>query len=650
MGIKAFVKGVLTEKQNRKYESLLAQRQCTYEQWLCDREKDWRAACGTATGCEDFYLVVLGEGQPVEDWQQRFGCFFENNPNVKVAYGDEDLRLEDGMLTDPWFKPDWSPDLLDCCRYFGSLVAVRKEHFEKIGAFYHRVDPKAWDELFGEDWQKQGQVLHLQDPARSHEWLRTCVSAGYTRGAESVGHLPQILFHSTVHAREHFLQTDAFFLSQQTDLMKHFFEEALLQTEEAPIVSVIIPSKDHSDILRQCLDGVRVAAEVPCQIIVVDNGSNPENRGKVEALLQQMEETPMGEVHFRCEYLYQPMEFHFSKMCNLGAQAAKAQYLLFLNDDVVLQEGCIPELAARAGRAYTGAVGLKLLYPEDGRIQHAGITNLPMGPVHKLQTLPDDSEYYDRRNRLVGNYLAVTAACLMIEKKKFLEIGGFEESLAVAFNDVDLCYRLYEAGYSNVCINDRYAYHHESLSRGADESIEKVERLLRERDILFARHPKLAGRDPYYAEHLNRDGLDVRIAPGYRTAKNRCEKVTEVLPGKLSAAYREDPCLLVRVEDLREKMIYGYSVVLGDDNSNYDFSLILRHAEKEESFVLPFERQFRPDLAENMPDQIRVELAGFWVDVSGLTLPAGKYSIGVLAKNQVSRLRLVNWSNRRIDF
>lgn len=650
MGIKAFVKGVLTEKQHRKYEALLAQRQYTYEQWLGDREKEWSAACGEMTEWEDFYLVVLGEGQPVEDWQQRFGWFFAHHPKVQVAYADEDLQSEDGTRTDPWFKPDWSPDLLDSCLYFGSLVAVRKEHFEKVRTYYYRVNPDVWNELFGQEWQNQGQVLRVKDPAQCHEWLRICVSAGYTRGAESVGHLPQILFHGTDHAREHFLQTDAFFLRKQADLIKLFFEEALLQEKEVPVVSVIIPSKDHPELLRQCLDGVRVAAEVSCQIIVVDNGSSPENRGKVEELLRQMEEIPMGEVRFRCEYLYRPMEFHFSKMCNLGAQAAKAQCLLFLNDDVVLQDGCIPELAARAGRSYTGAVGLKLLYPESGRIQHAGITNLPMGPVHKLQTLPDDSEHYDRRNRLVGNYLAVTAACLMIEKKKFLEIGGFEESLAVAFNDVDLCYRLYEAGYSNVCINDRYAYHHESLSRGADESIEKVERLMRERDILFARHPKLAGRDPYYSDYLNRDGLDVRITPGYRTAKNRCEKVTAALPGKLLSAYREDPCLMVRVEDLRDNMLYGYCVVLGDDNSNYEFSLILRHSEKEESFILPFERQFRPDLAENMPDQIHVELAGFWVEVSGLKLPAGKYTIGVLARNQVTRLRLVNWSNRRMDF
>lgn len=292
---------------------------------------------------------------------------------------------------------------------------------------------------------------------------------------------------------------------------------------------------------------------------------------------------------------------------------------------------------------------MKLLYPSDCRIQHAGITNLPMGPVHKLQTLTDDKVYYGKANRLVGNFLAVTAACLMVEKKKFLEVGGFETSLAVAFNDVDLCYKLYEAGYSNVCINDRYAYHHESLSRGADEPAEKVRRLLRERDILFSRHPGLYGRDPYYSDYLNRDGLDVRIVPGYPTSKNHCQKVTEGLTGTKLSAYREDPCLLVRVEDLRDHNLYGYTVVLGDDNSHYAFSLVLRQEESGQVLVIPLERQYRPDLEENLPDQRNVALGGFWVDVSGLNLQGGSYSIGMLAKSRVNRTRLLQFSNRSLD-
>ena len=650
MGIKELVKGALSKKVNKEYASLLAERQCSYQNWLDRQEELWHSRCQGQPVCEDFLLILFSEGEPTDQWRQRIGAYFAAHPKALVVYADEDRLDGDGKPADPWFKPDWSPDLLDSCLYFGSLAAVRTEHFEKIRSFYDRVDPKAFEELFGEDRRSGGDVLRVTDLALGRRWLHTCVSTGYAKGAETVGHIREILFRSAEACRDKFLRADSFCEEQKTELMKHFYEEALLQTEKGkPIVSVIIPSKDHPELLKQCLDGVRVAAEIPCQIIVVDNGSSEENRLRVEKLLQEMERVPMGDVTFTCEYLYQPQEFHFSKMCNLGAEAAAAECLLFLNDDVILEDGCIPELAARAGRAYTGAVGMKLLYPSDCRIQHAGITNLPMGPVHKLQTLTDDQEYYGRTNRLTGNFLAVTAACLMVEKKKFLEAGGFEESLAVAFNDVDLCYKLYEAGYHNVCINDRYAYHHESLSRGADESAEKVRRLLRERDILFARHPKLSGTDPYYSDDLNRDGLDVRIVPGYATSKNCCQKVTESLPGSMLSAYREDPCLMVRIEDLREKNLYGYTLVLSDDNSHYAFSLLLKNEDSGQVLVIPLERQFRPDLAENLPDQRNVELGGFWVDVSELKMMPGSYAIGMLAKNRVNRTRLLNWSNRSLD-
>lgn len=649
MGIKSFVKGVLEGKVNREYNELLASRQCSYPEWLAEKEKGWLAQCSNQPVCEDFLLILFGEGELAEQCKQRIGVYFTMYPKSLVVYVDEDRYDAEGQLADPWFKPDWSPDLLDSCLYFGSLVAIRGEHFEKVKSFYDRVAPETLTRLFGEDWQSKGDVLQVADLLCGRKWLYNCVCGGYTKGAQSVGHLPEILFHSKKASRDAFMQQDSFCVERNTELMTHFFEEALLQTEERkPIVSIIIPSKDHPELLQQCLEGVQKAAEVPCQIIVVDNGSSQYNRGKVEGFLREIENSLAGDLTFTCEYLYQPMEFHFSRMCNLGAKAACADLLLFLNDDVLLEKGSICALAARAARDYTGAVGLKLLYPSDHRIQHAGITNLPMGPVHKLQTLTDDGEYYGRGNRLVGNYLAVTAACLMVEKRKFLEVGGFEESLAVAFNDVDLCYKLYEAGYSNVCVNDRHAFHYESLSRGADESVEKVQRLLRERDILFERHPLLLGRDPYYSEYLNRDGLDVRITPGYATSKNHCQKVTEGVPGTMLNAYREDPCLMVRIEDLRQKNLYGYAVVLGDDNSHYEFSLVLKSG--GQTRVVPMERQLRPDLEENLPDQKNVALCGFWMDLSDLPLEPGNYIIGVIAKSKVGRTRLLGFSNRCLDF
>lgn len=130
-------------------------------------------------------------------------------------------------------------------------------------------------------------------------------------------------------------------------------------------------------------------------------------------------------------------------------------------------------MVSRALQPYVGSVGLKLYYPDSVKIQHDGIVNLPVGPVHKLQFMEDDRSYYFGRNRFTQDCVAVTGACLLIRTEVFREAGGFREVLRVAYNDVELGFRLLEMGYYNVVWNDRFAYHHESLSRGSDESPEK---------------------------------------------------------------------------------------------------------------------------------------------------------------------------------
>ena len=134
----------------------------------------------------------------------------------------------------------------------------------------------------------------------------------------------------------------------------------------------------------------------------------------------------------------------------------------------IIQSDWLIRLVLKAVLPRAGAVGAKLLYPDSATIQHAGITNLRVGPAHKLQFLSDDEEHYYGRNRGVHNMIGATGACLMMRKKVFEEAGGFFEGLAVAFNDVDLCYTIYENGYYNIERNDVVLYHHESLSRGKE--------------------------------------------------------------------------------------------------------------------------------------------------------------------------------------
>ncbi len=703
MGIKSLVKQVLMEQQNRRYRKLLSDKTVTYEEWVAEQEAR-RWGLEGAVECDDparegtavsFVVLCCGNGETSKKANKYIARYFMENPNAVLLYGDEDVWDENGVRRTPWFKPDWSPDLFDSCFYFGSLVAVRRALFEKIAR--EQTKENSGDKFLGAkketiaaketdgDGLQNLEYYEFTDLKRYVELVRSCVKSagGYQRHCDAIGHFPGILYHVNEEQDwEQFVGVDSL-LSDGTD------PDGKAECDgfgTLPSVSVIIPSKDNPVILQKCVGACLATAYPHLEIIVVDNGSNSENRERIEEMTA-------------IRYLYCPMEFNFSKMCNMGAEAAAGELLLFLNDDVELcQPECLKKMAEMAARDYTGAVGLKLYYPNSVKIQHAGITNLPMGPVHKLQFKENNECYYFGANHGCRNFLAVTAACLMVEKRKFQEVGGFCEEMRVAFNDVDICFGLYELGYHNVCVNDSYAYHHESLSRGEDESREKLERLLGERKKLYERHPSLEGVDPYYSVHLNRGGLDTSIRPTYETGcdetqlvsggDGKCGQETARAVSKVSGnfnteGYRQDNCLLLRVEDSREGRLIGYGVVLGDNNACYEKALLLKsevsakktevsdgksevlagesatavgnqgaefQAEIEEQiFAVSIRGNYRVELAENMPDQENVALSGFDIRIGKGTVPAGRYLVGMAARNRVTGLKLINWSNRVVE-
>lgn len=648
MGLRDLAKQVLVEQQNRRYEKLLAQKQTTYAQWT---QRRMLFSEGESKIISADYQVFSSEnGRLSADAGIKIDCYFKENPHILIAYGDEDVWGKNAEPSSPWFKPDWSPDVFKHHFYFGNLVIVRKSLLTQV---------------------ERGECS-------LEEWIYQCVQAvgGFEKSSKAIGHISEVLFHndtleSMMKNVNPYVASSHGENSDSSSNVDEGIEESanasardmLMQTDTCPQLSIVIPTKDHPAVLEICIQSIVAnCEEIAYEVIVVDNGSNDENKALIEALLESVS-TPEHPIY----YIHHPMEFHFSKMCNLGARAAKGEVLFFLNDDVELcQESGIKQMLENAKCAYTGAVGMKLYYPESKRIQHAGIVNLPMGPVHKLQFMEDEQEYYFDSNRCPKNVIAVTAACLMIEKAKFLEAGEFPMDLRVAFNDVSLCFRLFELGYHNVCRNDLCAYHHESLSRGGDESAEKLERLMQERAVLYQKHPSLQGYDPYYSVHFSREGLDTRIRPIYETCRNNTQKIKQTLTIAALEDAREDQCLLVRVESFIDNRLQGYSVVLGDNNACYDM-FVLFQDEEGRAYQLPIEGQYRPDLVENMPDQVNVGLCGFHIDMektsakeqnttavpngmSGLSgLNKGHYRVGALARNRVGSLALCNWSNRYID-
>ena len=384
------------------------------------------------------------------------------------------------------------------------------------------------------------------------------------------------------------------------------------------------------------------------EILLIDNGSNEENRKKTERLVEKIRTagTPI-------RYVYEPAEFNFSTMCNRGAELADGKLLLFLNDDIELCENdWLDKMVSRALQPYVGSVGLKLYYPDSVKIQHDGIVNLPVGPVHKLQFMEDDRSYYFGRNRFTQDCVAVTGACLLIRTEVFREAGGFREVLRVAYNDVELGFRLLEMGYYNVVWNDRFAYHHESLSRGSDESPEKMQRLVQERELLYQMHPQFRGEDPFYPKGLNREGLDSRVVPAYLTDRNVLQEPfwKRGLPGgEELQKIRRDNCLMARVESAGPERIQGYSVILGDDNACYEKHLLLipcGETEGQDVWSMQLMPAYRQELEENLPDQKNVALGGFCVLREGEQLPAGNYTIAVLVVNRVSKLKLWNTTGK----
>lgn len=710
--IKQQLKQLLVDRQHIQYEKELASQNETYDNWIRNQEKKLEITSSTLRSnvgqlpndefchdltalsghiAHDILLLTLCEGTLNTIAVPLILKEFDSNKNTVLIYGDEDT-LAGTVRSNPWFKPDWSPDRFLSGFYFGSLVAVRTSALKTayLSCQKNEAHKKALDEL------PNAEKLYLL----LFEMLK--MQKAFAKCHESqdppVCHIPQVLYHSHKNGYE-----------QTKDL--HLPEAAVREWEdqlgiadmlENTLLSVIIPSKDNPDVLFRCLDSLLEKTAPACafDIVLVDNGSSDENRERISRKVNTLNQNidPNGgqqkqgstatggqQSYFRgCKYLYEPMPFNFSHMCNLGAANAGGQLLLFLNDDVeIIQEDWMQLMAAKALLPYAGAVGAKLLYPDSDTIQHAGVTNIRLGPAHKLQFLSDREIHYFGMNRGVHDMLAVTGACLMVRREVLEQCGGFSEALAVAFNDIDLCYTIYEKGYYNIERNDVVFYHHESLSRGSDNATEeKQRRHLKEKDTLYKRHPDIYGCDPFYHPYLATDVLESEYFPVFHYYSS-FDAVLDMscAPAKKAAFQvtlaREDKCLTLGMEiatniykwqynvipDKRDSekedpeimpeyfnyYFQGYAFVIGSDNACYERKLLLKNRENRKVWALPVENQRRPDIREQLKDQINVDLTGFAVKLHRTELPPGVYQLGMLAKDKCSRQRLVNWSNWTIE-
>jgi len=565
-------------------------------------------------------IFVRGEGYLEPDAAEKIAAYFAEHPECQWLYTDEDVCTPEKTLILPYLKPDYSPETLTSYNYIGNILAFRSECI--LGA-EKAADP-------------DGAGIAGNDPLYAASLLLAERSPA--------GHLTEVLYHYL--DRDYTVQDRMYVGTGKTR-----YRYPVYEIPADARVGILIPSKDHPGVLERCVRSIREKSSfTDYEIIVVDNGSTAEHRSEYDACSET----------YGYRYFYEPMEFHFSRMCNLAAEKSSANYLLFLNDDTeVITPDWLERMLGQAAQEGIGAVGAKLYYPDGDLIQHAGITNMYEGPVHKLFGWSDAADYDRGRNRGVRNVIGVTAACLMVSRKCFEEAGGFPEELAVAYNDVDFCFSLDEKGYRNVIRNDVLLTHYESLSRG-DDNIDdaKKARLANERATLYRRHPKYYNADPYY--HPDLTGASER----YETAvplENKNLPVVKKLErcGKRLEESAINETLILKRDHL-EACFYAdngrqsaylidlHAHVRGLDSCDYNYHMYLK-ADDGSVIDVPAVRRYRPDVEKTYYEQTHVELSGFAIKIAADALPQGSYEIWMEAKSVLSRQRLINRLGTRLE-
>ncbi len=652
----------------------------------------------------DSDIVVLTYGKGIID-----GCAideikscFNQNPSCRAAYADEDFYWNDtAHRMQPWFKPCYSPDTLLAFNYWGHLVAAdtemlsevlrgeeltgQKENAAQAVRFYDlclrleeavqrrcRLDGTSWQEsichidrvLYHQAYEPSGEAAEILRGCAEPEERFACAERALTAELENGRYLTGV-GENCVAVREAALGRrgvkGSFASGQDPEIFSVLYDTSIsgrercarAQSEDRHIpphhlVSVVIPSRDHPEVLERCLDTFREKTDYEYyEWIVVDNGSSAENRAKMEKLREK----------YGFVYLYEEMPFNFSRMCNLGAARATGDLLLFMNDDMeVIEHSWLRRMAGQALQPHTGAVGAKLWYAGTQKIQHAGITNMEIGPSHKLITFQDDRDYYYGRNRLTYDMAGVTAACLMVHRDRYREVGGFDESMAVAYNDVDFCFRLSEAGYYNVQRNDAVLYHHESLSRGLDEADEgKWERLLAEKEALYAKHPQMRGYDAFYHRALIDNASDYGCNYKFGYEEHTQTASVDALDGSLLKKAKTDRLrLTVDRAEIQHKVhadepdilwVMGWSYVPGADNALYDRRILLQRAEAGGAGYTAVPCNWhRADVERILPEEKNIGLAGFVLRVPRAGLAPGAYRVGMLCTDGQGA-RLAAWSD-----
>ncbi|MES9924824.1 MAG: glycosyltransferase [Candidatus Thiodiazotropha endolucinida] len=423
------------------------------------------------------------------------------NPHAEIVYSDEDKLNNEEVRFDHYFKPDFNPDLMRSHNMICHFGVYKRSLVEQVGGMREGFEG-------AQDYDLALRCLREIDPRKQ------------------VRHIPWILYHwraipeSTASGGEaksyamdaalRAVKDDLEIRGLKADVTESEYIDGMIRVryqlpDSQPLVSIIIPTRNGEKLLRQCIESIRERSDYKnIEFIIVDNQSDDQATLAYLTELDSQDDTKV---------LHYDHPFNFSAINNFAVEHASGELLCFMNDDIeVISPDWLGEMVSHGVRPEIGAVGARLWYPDD-RLQHGGVV-LGLGGVagHAMKYSSKDNKGYMGRSVLIQNYTAVTAACLLLRREVFDAVDGFDsEHLAVAFNDVDLCIRIYQAGYFNLWTPYAELYHHESASRGAEDTPEKQLRFSGEAEYMLEKYGPLLQRDPAYNPNLTRIAEDFSL-------------------------------------------------------------------------------------------------------------------------------------------
>lgn len=552
-------KGIAYLKRNgvqaaavRLYRKVRLSREIDYEKWLKTRRKK-RAKLLPTVNADHIKIVVSGElperintedyflfmekGDELEmDACQVYACALREHPGAELFYCDSDELTADGKHYEkPSCKPDFDEYYLQSTDYISGGFLVSGRIVKELGA------PGLLYDYLWRCIEHTGGAVHVPE-ILYHRAKQPRIAAGSAVLAPEQQEMsrktrqgirsevrqemgPEVQQKTSREMRQESQQKIIGGARQEAEVLRTHFERVGVSAdisqgimpatrkitydygcEKAPLVSVLIPNKDHREDLEKCIDSIRrFAGYEPYEILVIENNSTSDEIRSFYKDLQE-QETNVRVVTFKGD-------FNFSKINNFGAKEARGEYLLFLNNDTeMISEGCIAELMNYARRPDVGVVGAQMFYGDD-TIQHAGVI-VGYGGVagHAFEGMTRQQAGRTLPIVCARAYSAVTAACMMVRRSVFEELGGFDEELGVAYNDIDFCLRAGKSGKKVIYTPYAQLYHYESRTRGLELTKEKAERVRRETEIFQKRWSAILQKgDPCYNPNMTLEKPDFSL-------------------------------------------------------------------------------------------------------------------------------------------